>query len=358
MQLVPRSFRPHALPASLLGGLVLALSACQPTPPAPATAAGDAAATPAEAAPAPADAMIEGRATYRERMLLPPGSRLSVQLLDNQLADTPRAVLAEVEVEDARSSPIPFRLPYDATELRPNGLYGLHASVRGPDGRLLFVTDTRHAVDPASDAPIELLMKRVAGRAAPDTPGEVPQAGLTLQCGDLRVDAQLRPGDGKAMLALSGRQLVLASADDGNRYEDDLGNALDTRDGAYALSLAGQPAVACTPVETPSPWGAAARRGIAFRAAGNEPGWHVEVGTGDAPRLKAELDYGTRTVEVERAAAQGLGYAGTATDGSVVRLEVERTACQDDMSGESFEASARLHVNGETFRGCGSFPAP
>ncbi len=358
MHLALRSLRPYALPTGLLAGLTLALAACQPTTPTPANAAGEAAATPAEPAAAPADATIEGQAIYRERMMLPPGSRLSVQLIDNLLADTPRAVLAEVAVEDARSSPIPFRLPYDAADLRPNGMYGLHASVRGPDGALLFVTDTRHAVDPASDAPVELLMKRVPGRGAPTTPGQGSQAGLTLQCGDLRVDARLRPGDAKAMLALSGRQLVLASADDGNRYEDDLGNALDTRDGAYAISLAGQPAVACTPVESPSPWGAAARGGIAFRAAGNEPGWHVEVGSGDAPRLKAELDYGARTVEVEHAAREGLGYAGTAADGSVVRLEVERGACQDDMSGESFEASARLNVNGKTYRGCGSFLAP
>jgi len=70
--------------------VVVALSGCAPrtsTPPSP-------------VAPIPGDAIptesnfIHGRATYLERIKIPPGADFTVQLIDNQLADTPQAQAA------------------------------------------------------------------------------------------------------------------------------------------------------------------------------------------------------------------------------------------------------------------------
>ncbi len=341
--------------------LVLVLAACQPDVPSTSSTSPTASTTAAAAdspEPAPAStAVIEGHAVYRERMLLPPGSRLTVQLIDTLLADTPKAVIAEVTVDDAGPPPIAFSLPYPPQALRANGMYGLHASLRGPDGQLMFVTDARHAFDPAGQAPVELLLKRVQG--SPGAPGGGAATTHHLQCGDQRVDVRLRPAAGLAAVSVSGRSLGLTSvaSAQGSRYEDDLGNALSRIDDVFSLSLAGQPAVACSAVESPSPWTEAASRQVAFRAVGNEPGWQVEVGMGQTPSLRAELDYGSRVVEVARAQTVGLGYAGTAEDGSSVKLEVERTPCQDGMSGESFEARARLTVDARAYQGCGAFLA-
>jgi len=104
--------------------------------------------------------VIHGLATYRERIAAPAGATLTVQLIDNQLADTPNAVIAITQVRDAKGPPFAFALPYDAGKLRENGSYGLHASLRDADGTLWFVTDTRTPVVPTDGDAVELRMLR------------------------------------------------------------------------------------------------------------------------------------------------------------------------------------------------------
>ena len=103
---------------------------------------------------------IRGRAFYLEKILVPDGSTLHVQLLDNQLADTPDAVLAEREIT-VGNGPYDFSLPVPAAKLRAGGSYGLHAGLRMPDGSLRFVTDTRVPVDPGAATPVEFRMVHV-----------------------------------------------------------------------------------------------------------------------------------------------------------------------------------------------------
>lgn len=152
---------------TMMLALALALSACgcQPGPVGPRETVGNAAAPESNRG----QAVIRGRATYLERVKMPPGADLVVQLVDQQLADTPRAVVASVRLDDVAGPPYAFTLPYDPARLRANGAYGLHASLRGPDGTLWFVTDARVAVTPGHQDVVELSMVRVpgAGEAAP-----------------------------------------------------------------------------------------------------------------------------------------------------------------------------------------------
>jgi uncharacterized lipoprotein YbaY len=134
----------------LLAG-ALALAGCQSRP------TGSAPAPAADAQPA-----VHGQASYRERIAAPPGAILTVQLIDNQRADTPDAVIAVVQVAAANGPPFAFALPYEAGKLRANGSYGLHASLRDAEGALWFVTDTRTPVEPGSGDPVELRMVRVS----------------------------------------------------------------------------------------------------------------------------------------------------------------------------------------------------
>jgi len=115
-----------------------------------------------EPASAQTQPVIRGQAFYRERIAAPPNATLTVQLIDNQLADTPDAVIAITQVHDAKGPPFEFALPYDAAKLRENGRYGLHASLREADGTLRFVTDSRTPVVPASGDPVELRLVRVS----------------------------------------------------------------------------------------------------------------------------------------------------------------------------------------------------
>jgi len=104
-----------------------------------------------------------------------------------------------------------------------------------------------------------------------------------------------------------------------------------------------------------SPWDQAKARGSAFRGIGTEPGWSVEVGGGDTPRLSADLDYGERKVEVAQARRIAGGYAGTTGDGLTVSLTTKKETCSDGMSDTEYPASAILTVAGKTYRGCGRF---
>ena len=108
-----------------------------------------------------------------------------------------------------------------------------------------------------------------------------------------------------------------------------------------------------------SPWQQASARGVAFRGIGTEPGWSVEVDQGDAPALRADLEYGARKILVARAQRLSgvLGYAGAADDGTAVTLRLRREPCSDGMSDESYPAMAELTVADRIYRGCGRFLA-
>ncbi|ATD67444.1 hypothetical protein CNR27_08335 [Luteimonas chenhongjianii] len=128
-----------ALPLSMC----MTLAACQSTPP---PASGD--------APMPesdARVRIQGEAVYFEKILMPEGSSLRVQLLDNRLAGTPQAVLAE-EVTTVGAGPYEFAIDVPRMRLREDGQYALQASVSMPDGSLRFATASPVPVVIGADA--------------------------------------------------------------------------------------------------------------------------------------------------------------------------------------------------------------
>ncbi|WP_149193634.1 MliC family protein [Luteimonas suaedae] len=181
----------------------------------------------------------------------------------------------------------------------------------------------------------------------------------SFRCDEILVASRVDAGDGPLTLSLSGRRLVLApeASASGTAYADQQSNEFRFDGETATLTLHGDPPRTCLPTTQVSPWDAAAARGVRFRAIGQEPGWLLEVGSGDRPTLTAQLDYGERFIEVENAEprADDGGFEGTTTEGTVVRLDIEREACADPMSGEPFEASVRLQVGKRTYAGCGAY---
>ncbi len=117
---------PMILPAALV------LSACAPTP-GPEMSTGM--------------TMVNVRATYRERIMLPPGHVLTVRIEDVGLADAPARVLAETsEPLEGRAPPYAITLGFPTSQIDPRHTYAARAEIRDPSGRLVFVTDTRHTV--------------------------------------------------------------------------------------------------------------------------------------------------------------------------------------------------------------------
>lgn len=114
-----------------------------------------------------AEQVLKGEVMYRERIALPPNAVVSVQLADVSLADAPAAIIGEQTVEPAGQVPVKFEIRFDPSVIQSNMSYALQARIT-VDDKLWFITDTRHEVDPMTDAPQTLMVKKVSGQAEPN----------------------------------------------------------------------------------------------------------------------------------------------------------------------------------------------
>jgi copper homeostasis protein (lipoprotein) len=135
---------------------------------------------------------LQGSASYRERLMLPPDAVFEAQLHEISRADAPPTVLGRVRLDPAGQPPFRFAIGYDKTALRPGGRYAVRATVTHR-GRLLFTTDRIHAVLDGRDEPLALRL--VSARREPPAAsrtdalgplpasfeGEVPGAGNPIR---------------------------------------------------------------------------------------------------------------------------------------------------------------------------------
>lgn len=110
---------------------------------------------------APAPAKIQGAVVYRERMMLPPGAEVKVQLEDISRADALAEVLAVVTMTPQGGPPYAFAIDYDANRIDERHRYALRASIT-LDGNLMFTTT--EYTDPFQPGPIEMMVERVPQR--------------------------------------------------------------------------------------------------------------------------------------------------------------------------------------------------
>ena len=101
---------------------------------------------------------ILGSVVYRERMMLPPGSELEIQLQDVSRADAPASVLASVMIRPDGGPPYSFSIDYNPGQIDERMRYALRATIRLND-RLLF-TNTDY-IDAFGGNPVEVLVRRV-----------------------------------------------------------------------------------------------------------------------------------------------------------------------------------------------------
>ncbi len=191
--------------------------------------------------------------------------------------------------------------------------------------------------------------------AAPPPTADAAAASTTAyRCGDLQVRATFS-GEDAATVVIGDRTLVMTAerAASGAKYADAQGNSFWSHGSEEALlGLKGEADRECRALEATE--GDASAGNAAFRATGNEPGW-LAIVDGDAPGLQVEVDYGERRFAVAAPTAGADGWVGKAADGTDIKLSFQRTTCQDDMSGQSFEAKAMLTVGTRQYHGCGSF---
>ena len=113
-----------ALAPALLSLTVLAACASAPSTPAPAPGG-----------------VVTGEVFWRERIMLPPTTKVIVRLQDVSLADAPAKVLAEQVIDGVRAPPARFSLAYDPAQITPSARISVSARVE-VDGQLRFISDT------------------------------------------------------------------------------------------------------------------------------------------------------------------------------------------------------------------------
>lgn len=213
----------HPLPAGVVAALVLLIGsgAAHAQPRSPAASGGQAArlAAPGGDVGSAADpraglGLLIGTASYRERIALPPGAVLEVELADVSRADSPARPLGHYSRLAPVGPPFRFVLAYDPAAVDPAGRYAVRASLRAGN-RLLWTTTTHHGVElPQSPAPaLAVDMTRVpaaeAGAAQPERGGAMART----------KNGPGEPGGQKPLLetewqllALDGRALTPAEA--------------------------------------------------------------------------------------------------------------------------------------------------
>ena len=119
---------------------------------------------------------LQGTATYRERLMLPPDAAFEAQLQDISRVDAPAAVIGRARLDPAGQPPFRFSIDFDDAAIGPRGRYAVRATVTHQ--RRLFTTDHIHRVLDGGSAPLELLLvsahRKPPAAAATDSLGRLP----------------------------------------------------------------------------------------------------------------------------------------------------------------------------------------
>lgn len=138
---------------------------------------------------------LDGTATYRERIPLPPDAVFEATLEDVSRVDAPASVLGQARIEQPGNPPFHFSIQYDPAQVLPNHLYAVRARVIEA-GRLLFTTDQRYQVlTQGHGSEIGTMMLRhVSGAAAGPRTASVPLRETYWRLVQLG-DKQITPAD-------------------------------------------------------------------------------------------------------------------------------------------------------------------
>ena len=103
-------------------------------------------------------------------------------------------------------------------------------------------------------------------------------------------------------------------------------------------------------------WEDAKLRGVDFRAIGNEPGWNLEIIKGDL--IVFLSNYGQNRYEfnapepsIDRPARTSI--YNIQNDKHELSVIIKGRRCRDTMSGEAFETTVTVILDGKKYQGCG-----
>ena len=113
---------------------------------------------------------VQGTATYRERIALPPGAVFEATLEDVSRADAAASIIATTRVAKPGNPPIRFTLAYDPATIVAANRYVVRARILLND-KLVFTTDTPPPViTRGSPTDVSIMLRRVAANQTGATP--------------------------------------------------------------------------------------------------------------------------------------------------------------------------------------------
>jgi putative lipoprotein len=111
-------------------------------------------------------AHVSGTISYRERIALPPGYSVRVELADVSRQDAPSVPIAAVELTPQHQVPVAFDLAYDEARIDPRFTYAVRAQILA-GGRLMFTSTQMYPVITRGNPnTAELILQRVASPRA------------------------------------------------------------------------------------------------------------------------------------------------------------------------------------------------
>jgi putative lipoprotein len=86
---------------------------------------------------------VTGTVTHRERVALPDGALVVVQIQDVSLLDAQAGLMGEEVIHPSgRQVPVGYAVPYDEDEIDERHSYSVSARIYDGEGNLLFISDT------------------------------------------------------------------------------------------------------------------------------------------------------------------------------------------------------------------------
>ncbi|MFN2239103.1 MAG: COG3650 family protein [Thermoanaerobaculia bacterium] len=107
-----------------------------------------------------------------------------------------------------------------------------------------------------------------------------------------------------------------------------------------------------------SVWQDARLRGVEFRAAGNEPGWYLELDSNGRAVLVTAYGAERHVFTSVRKAGEPLSRLTAEGSGRRLEAKIDPEPCFDAMSGETYPLSVRVGLDGDELRGCGAMLEP
>ncbi len=181
---------------------------------------------------------------------------------------------------------------------------------------------------------------------------------LVYECGDTDVVARVTGETMVLHLPDDYRALARVRSASGARYEEsDLTFWIKGREAMLQQGEKRYPNCILNPER--APWEEARRRGVSFRAVGQEPGWVLEIQPGKHMLLDA--DYGALRVLLPAPEAE-LTEAGERyeiiTEKHKMRVDIRLESCADTMSGAVYRNQVTATLDGRVFNGCGDALEP